>query len=108
MSSGLLLALAIVAEVTATVGLRMSDGFTRTGWSIVVVAGYAVAFFLLSKALRELEIGFVYAVWAGAGTALIALVGIVAWGEPATALRLASVALIVGGVVGLNLAGGAH
>ncbi len=108
MSPAVLLAFAIVAEVTGTVALRLSDGFSKAGWGLVVVLAYGLAFFFMSKALRDLELGFVYAVWAGAGTALIALVGIVAWGEPATALKLASLALIVGGVVGLNLAGGAH
>ena len=108
MSPGLLLALSIVAEVTATASLRMSDGFSRPGWSAVVILGYAATFFLMSQALKHLEISFVYAVWAGVGTALIAAIGIVAWNEPAGALKLASLALIIGGVVGLNLAGSGH
>ena len=108
MSPGVLLAFAILAEVTGTLALRASDGFTKLLPSLGVAAGYGLAFFLLSKTLRDLEIGFVYAVWAGAGTALIALAGVVLHGEPATALKLLSVVVIVGGVVGLNLAGGAH
>ncbi len=104
--AGLLLALAIVAEVAGTLALRASDGFSRPLPSVVVVLGYGLAFWLLALVLRELPVGFVYAVWAGAGTALVAGIGIVAFGEPATALRLASLALVILGVVGLNLAGG--
>jgi small multidrug resistance pump len=100
-----LLTLAILAEVAATVALRSTDGFTRVVPVAVVVAGYGVSFWLLALVLRELSIGITYAVWSAAGTALIAAVGVVAFGEPATALKLASLALIVVGVVGLNLAG---
>ncbi len=106
MAPGLLLALAIVTEVCATLALRASDGFSRPLPSAVVVVGYGVSFWLLALVLRELSVGFVYAVWAGTGTALIAVVGMVALGEPATALRIASIAIVVIGVVGLNLAGG--
>jgi len=61
---------------------------------------------MLSLVLRDISVGTTYAIWAGAGTAAIALIGIVALGEPATALKLASVALIIVGVIGLNAAGG--
>ena len=106
MPAGFLLAIAIASEVAATVSLRYAEGFTRPLPSIVVVLGYALSFWLLSLVLRDISVGTTYAIWAGAGTAAIALIGIVALGEPATALRLASVALIVVGVVGLNAAGG--
>ena len=72
----------------------------------MVVVGYALSFWLLALILKDLDIGFVYAVWSGVGTALIAAIGIFAFGESATALKFASVALIIAGVVGLN-AGGA-
>lgn len=101
----LLLALAIAAEIVATLSLRASDGFTRLGPSVAVVVGYATAFYLLSHVLRRLDLGIVYAIWSGVGTAAVAAIGIVALGEPATALKLGSLALIVAGVVGLNLAG---
>jgi len=102
------LGLAIATEVAGTVALRFSDGFTRPGPSAVVVVGYALSFFLLSLALRHLSLGVAYAVWAGIGTAAIAVIGIVALGEAVTAVKLASLALIIAGVVGLNAAGGGH
>jgi multidrug transporter EmrE-like cation transporter len=100
-----LLSFAIVSEVAATVALRYSEGFTRLAPSVVVVAGYGVSFWLLALVLREMSIGATYAVWSAAGTALIAAIGVFAFGEPATALKVASLGLIILGVVGLNLAG---
>jgi small multidrug resistance pump len=105
MPIALLLSLAIVTEVAGTVALRYSEGFTKLLPSAVVVLGYGTSFWLLALVLRELSIGTTYAVWSAAGTALIATLGILAFGEPATALKLASLALIIIGVVGLNLAG---
>ena len=102
-----LLSLAIVTEVVGTVALRYSDGFTRLAPSAIVVLGYGASFWLLALVLKQLSIGTTYAVWSAVGTALIAAFGIVALGEPATALKLGSLALIIVGVVGLNL-GGAH
>jgi small multidrug resistance pump len=104
---GVLLTMAIAVEVAATICLRYSDGFTKLLPSVVVVVGYATSFYLLSLILRDLSVGTTYAIWAGAGTAAIAVIGIVALGEPATALKIASIALIVAGVIGLNV-GGAH
>ena len=105
MPVGLLLTLAIAVEVAATISLRYSDGFTKPVPSALVVVGYGISFYLLSLILRDLSVGTTYAIWAGAGTAAIAVIGIVVLGEPATALKLASIALIVAGVVGLNLSG---
>ena len=105
MPTGILLTIAIVSEVAATVSLRLSDGFSRPLPSAVVVVGYAVSFWMLALVLKQLPVGLTYAVWSAAGTALIAAIGIVAFGEPATAVKLASLALIIMGVVGLNLAG---
>jgi multidrug transporter EmrE-like cation transporter len=100
-----LLTFAIVSEVAATVALRYSDGFTKLVPSAIVVGGYGVSFWLLALVLREMSIGATYAVWSAVGTALIAVVGVLAFGEPATALKVASLGLIILGVVGLNLAG---
>jgi small multidrug resistance pump len=105
MPVALLLTFAIVTEVTATVALRYSDGFTRPGPMVIVVVGYGISFWLLALVLREMSIGATYAVWSAVGTALIATFGMFAFGEPATALKLASLGLIILGVVGLNLAG---
>jgi len=105
MPVGIMLAFAIASEVAATIALRYSHGFSVLAPSAIVVVGYATSFVLLSLVLKELSVGTTYAIWAGAGTAVIAVVGIVALGEPATALKLASIALIIAGVVGLNLSG---
>lgn len=100
----LYLALAICSEVAATVSLRQAaHGQT---WALaVVVVGYAASFVFLALVLRRLDVGLVYAIWAGAGTALVALIGVVALGEPLNALKVASLVLVVAGVVGLNLSG---
>jgi small multidrug resistance pump len=105
MPVGVLLTIAITSEVAATVSLRYSDGFSKPLPSAIVVLGYAISFWLLSLVLKEISVGTTYAIWAGAGTAAIALIGIVALGEPATAIKLGSIALIIAGVIGLNLSG---
>jgi small multidrug resistance pump len=102
----LYLALAIATEVAGTVALKFTDGFSRLTPSAVVVLGYGLSFVFLSLTLRGLSLGVTYAVWAGIGTAAIAVIGMVALGEPINAVRLGSIVLIVAGVVGLNLAGG--
>src|SRR3954465_15381407 len=105
MPVAVILSFAIVSEVAATIALRHSDGFSRPGPMAIVVAGYGISFWLLALVLREMSIGATYAVWWAAGTALIAAIGVFAFGEPATALKLASLALIIVGVIGLNMAG---
>jgi small multidrug resistance pump len=95
---------AIAAEVAATLALKAA-GAGRPGAVAVVVLGYAASFAGLALVLRHIAVGTAYAVWAGVGTAAIAAIGIVALGEPAGALKLASIALVVAGVIGLNVAG---
>ncbi|MEV1171717.1 multidrug efflux SMR transporter [Nonomuraea sp. NPDC049784] len=103
----LLLSLAIASEVLATSALKLSNGFTHIAWTIVVAAGYITSFVLLSQALKlQLEMGTAYAVWSGAGTAAIALIGAAFMGETLTPLKIGGILLIIGGVVVLNLAGG--
>ena len=104
MSSALLLGAAIVFELIATSSLKASDGFTRYIPAAITVTGYAISFYLLSLTLRRMEVGVVYAVWSGAGTALMALIGYWVFDEGLPPLKIASIALIVIGVVGLNLA----
>jgi len=99
------LAAAIATEVTGTVALRYTEGFTNPGPSVLVVATYGISLWLTALALRELEISLAYAVWAGVGTAAVAVIGMAALGESVNALKLASIGLVIGGVVGLNLSG---
>lgn len=101
----LFLAIAIGSEVAGTIALKYTDGFTRPVPSAIVVGGYALSFWMLALVLKEMPVGLAYAVWAAVGTAMVAAIGIVAFGEPAGTLKLLSLGLIIAGVVGLNLAG---
>lgn len=87
--------------------MKYSEGFTRLWPSLVTVVGYVLAFALLAQTLKTLSIGTAYAIWAGTGTAVIAVIGILWMGESASLLKLAGIALVIAGVVVLNL-GGAH
>lgn len=102
-----MLGAAIVAEVFGTMSMKFSDGFTKLWPSLGAAGGYVFAFWLLAQTLRTIPVSTAYAVWAGAGTALVAAVGMFFIGEPATVAKVAGIALIIGGVVLLN-AGGAH
>ncbi|PXX95078.1 DMT family transporter [Halomonas sp. LBP4] len=93
------LALAIIAEVIATSALKASDGFTRLWPSVTVVVGYGLAFYLLALVLRSVPVGIAYAFWAGLGIVLITLVGLVVYGERPDPPALLGLAMIVGGVV---------
>jgi small multidrug resistance pump len=105
MNPWLLLAIAIGAELAATTALKFSDGFTRPGPSLVVAVGYGLAFYLLSIVLRTQEVGIVYAIWSGAGLAIIALIGVVFLGESVSFAKVAGLFAILVGVLLLNLAG---
>ncbi len=99
-------ALVIVAglfETAFAVSLKLSDGFSRLGWTLSFLACAAISFTLLSIGLRSLPVGSAYAVWTGIGAAGTAIVGMVFLRDPVTTLRLLSILLIVAGVVGLNL-----
>jgi len=103
----ILLALAIACEVIATLSLRASDGFGKTLPSLLVVLGYGGAFYLLAQVLKGLSVGTVYAIWAGAGTALVAIAGALIFGDRLGWAGGAGIGLIVAGVVVLNLSGAA-
>jgi len=103
----LLLAIAIASEIVATTSLKQSEGFSKPLWSVVVVVGYGLSFFLMAQALKTIPVSVAYAVWSGAGTAVVAAIGMVFLGEPVSLMKVGGVALIVAGVVVLN-AGGAH
>ena len=102
----LALAAAIASEIAGTLSLKHAGHGSVPAIALVVV-GYAASFSLMLVVLRRIEVSVAYAVWAGAGTAIIALIGMTVLGEPANAVKIASIALVVAGVVGLNL-GGAH
>jgi small multidrug resistance pump len=103
--SWLLLALAIVTEVTGTIALKYSQGFTQLKPSLVVVIAYITSFSLLGLSLKGIDLGIAYAIWAGVGTALAAIAGVFLFQESLGVVKAVSIALIVIGVAGLNLAG---
>jgi small multidrug resistance pump len=102
--SVLYLAVAILLEICGTTALKLSDGFTRIGPTSVVVVCYTTSFAVLSLALRGIDLSTAYAVWSGLGTALVAAIGILWFGEPAGAWKLLSLLMIIAGVAGLHLA----
>lgn len=99
----IILLLAGIAEVIWAVGLKYSEGFTRTWPSIITCAGMAVSIWLLAIAMRTLPLGTAYAVWTGIGAVGSFIAGIVLLGEAASLARIASVGLIVLGLIGLKL-----
>ena len=101
------LAGAILAEVLGTTAMKYSDGFSKLWPSLGTVAGYSVAFFLLAQTLRTMAVGTAYAIWSGAGTAAIALIGILFVGESVSAAKIVGLLLVIAGVTVLNL-GGIH
>lgn len=103
MSPWLYLSIAIVAEVVGTSFLKSSDGFTRLAPSLAVVASYTIAFYFLSLTLRTMPVGIAYAVWAGAGMALIALIGWAVFGQVLDTAAIVGIGLIVAGVAVLNV-----
>ncbi len=103
------LGFAIGTEIAATVSLKASDGFTKPWPSVVVVIGYVASFALLAKALKDLEVGVAYAIWSAVGTAAVALLGIWLFAEQASWSKAFWIAVIVVGVVGLQVSSrGAH
>jgi small multidrug resistance pump len=99
-----LLAFAIVSEVAGTTALKFSNGFTRLWPTVGVAVGYGLSFYLLALTLRSVPVGTAYAIWSAAGTALIATIGILFLGESANVVRIGGIALVIVGVVILNLA----
>lgn len=99
----LYLTIAIVSEVVATSALKATAGFTQWAPSLLVLAGYASAFYFLSLTLRTMSIGIVYAVWSGAGVALVSLVGWAVYRQSLDAAAFVGIALIITGVIVLNL-----
>jgi small multidrug resistance pump len=97
------LAAAIVAEVIATSALAKTNGFTSLWPSLVSIAFYGIAFFLLSLVTRVMPVGIVYAVWSGAGIVLVALAGWLIFGQKLDAAAMIGLAMILAGVLIINL-----
>lgn len=99
----LLLAIAGLLEVGWAVGLKYTEGFTRLWPTVGTALSLVASMALLGLAVRDLPVGTAYAVWTGIGTVGTAVLGVLLLNEPVTALRLACIGLIVGGIVGLKL-----
>ena len=100
--------MAIVLEVCGTTCMKLSDGFSKLTPSILMFIFYGLCFALFVLALKRIDVSIAYAVWAGLGVLLIAVVGIVYFKEPVSALKIVSTFLIVGGVAGLYSSGVGH
>ena len=99
----IILGVAIMLEVSGTVSMKLSDGFSKLWPSIFIFIFYAASFAALTFAIKKIDISVAYAIWSGVGTALIALVGILYFKEAATMLKFASIFLIIAGVAGLKI-----
>jgi small multidrug resistance pump len=95
---------AIIFEISAALSLRYSNGFTRPLPTLLAVTTFGSAFFLISLALKELPISIVYPIWAGSGTAGVALLGIIALKEKTSLLKLIGLASVIIGIIVLNAA----
>ncbi|MDU9003713.1 DMT family transporter [Sedimentitalea todarodis] len=99
----LYLLLAIVAETIGTTALQASQQFTRFGPSVVVVISYGIAFYLLALALRFMPVGVAYAIWSGLGIVLIALIGLILFGQKLDLAAVIGLGLIIAGIVIIQL-----
>ena len=104
MNPWLILGIAILLELSGTICLKLSYGFSKLAPSIGVVFFYLGSFALMAQSLKTLEVGIVYAIWSGVGTALIAVVGILAFGESVTAFKILGLLMIIGGTFLLRVA----
>lgn len=103
MNAYLALTIAILSEVVGTSALKACEGFSRLGPSLLVVAGYGLAFFCLSITVRSVPLGIAYAIWSGLGSALIVLVAWLIFKQPIDAAAIIGIALIIAGCVVLNI-----
>lgn len=101
--SWIYLIIAIVLEVSGTLSMKLSEGFSKLVPSIAMLVFYLFGLSVLALALRKIDVSIAYAVWSGLGTAIIAMVGILWFEEPVTLLKIVSLGLIIVGVVGLSL-----
>jgi len=108
MKGGLILICAILLEVAGTTCMKLSEGFTKFTPSVLIFVFYGLSFTALTVALRFIDLSITYAIWAGVGTAIIAVIGIVYFGEPISFIKALSLGLIILGVIGLNLTNMSH
>jgi multidrug transporter EmrE-like cation transporter len=102
------LALAIVFEVGWAVAMKLSDGFSKPWPTVATIVMYLLSVVFLSFATKKMDVGTAYAIWAGSGVAIIAVIGMWHFKEPVTALKLGSLAMVAVGIVGLNISTGGH
>ena len=103
MKTAIIFFFAVLSEVTATTALKFSEGFTKLVPSVVVVLGYGLSFYLLSLSLKVIPIGVAYALWSGIGIVLTVIAGMLLWREPLDWARVAGIALIICGILIINL-----
>ena len=101
--SWIYLGLGIIFEVLGTVCMKYAEGFTKLWPSVFVFVFYGLSLGLLVLVLEKFEVSIAYAIWASAGTALIAVIGIMFFNEPVTLAKVVSIALIIAGILGLEL-----
>ena len=97
------LTIAIVAEVIATTALKTSEGFTKLTPSLIVLVGYGIAFYLLSKIVQILPLAITYAIWSGAGIALVGIAGWLWLGQKLDLAAICGIGLIIIGVIIINV-----
>ncbi|MEI2820531.1 MAG: multidrug efflux SMR transporter [Marmoricola sp.] len=101
----IVLAIAIGVEIVSTALLPKTHGFTQPWWTTVVIVGYAISIWLLAVVVEKIPLSITYAIWSGVGTAVVAVIGMTVLGEEISTIKVVSLALIVVGVVGLNVSG---
>ena len=103
MNKWLVLSLGILFEVLGTISMKYAEGFSKLWPSIMVFVFYGLSLAVLVYVLEKMEVGIAYGIWASAGTALIALIGIVFFGEHVSVLKIVSIVLIIIGIIGLEM-----
>ena len=97
------LAGAIALEIAGTISMKLSEGFTRTLPSVLIFVFYAASFSLMTVAVKKIDVSVSYAIWSGVGTTAIALIGVYWFRESLTTMQIASIVLIITGVIGLRV-----
>jgi small multidrug resistance pump len=105
MTHWIFLMFSIVTEVAGTTSLKLSEGFSKPVYTVLIFVFYGISFYFFSLSLKRLDLGTAYAIWAGLGTALIALIGVLYFRDGMDMIKAVSLAAIIAGVIGLNLSG---